>query len=154
MRDVVFPGMIGSDPRISVAVDTSGSMRPNELSSALDEVSGILKTVSHSSKGSIVFFCVDTKMKDVQTVSDPHDLKLSGGGGTNMAPAFRYIKELKRGKRPDVFILITDGGFNWDESLEVWPSQTSVIVLLTKRNELDTLQKLLNGKAKIIDISD
>jgi predicted metal-dependent peptidase len=153
MRDVVFPGMVGSDPIVMVAVDTSGSMSKGELRNAINELGGILKTISHGSKGGIGFFCVDTKMKDVQMVSDPEELDITGGGGTDMAPAFAYVDGLRNSKRPDVFVLATDAGFDWNKTLDNWPKNMKVVLLITDEGGMKEVPSSVYALADVIDIA-
>lgn len=152
--DLVFPGLVGRSPRTMVAVDTSGSMGEKDYDAMLREVSALLKEVSHSEKNSIVFFCVDTKMKDPDLVTDIADIDLKGGGGTDMAPAFAYVSGLSRSKRPDVFVLVTDGGFDWSRLERSWPSGVKVIIALTSDMSLGSIPAFVSENATVVVIGD
>lgn len=157
MKNIAFPGMVSYTPRALMAIDTSASMHEDELRSSLMEAEGIIRQVGHGSKDSFQAFCVDTKMKNVQTVNKVEDIDLSGGGGTDMAPAFAYAGSLPKRLRPDVFILVTDCGLDWKKVAKVWPQQIKVVILCTSKDGYDRLQKdeaWIFNEAKVIDISD
>lgn len=150
--DVILPGLTSYSPLVMMALDTSGSMSADEIQSALFEAQGIVKAGS----GSLQFsaFCVDTEMKDVQMVDDVRKLDITGGGGTDMAPAFRYISELPHQKRPDVFILATDAGVPWEAVKRFMPTwNCSVIILVTEKNGMKKVPEWLRSNASVIDIS-
>lgn len=157
MKNVAFPGMVSYTPKALVAIDTSASMRPDELKSSLMELEGIIRQVGHGSKDAFRAFCVDTKMKNVQTVNRIEDIDLTGGGGTDMAPAFQYAGSLSRLERPDVFILVTDMGLDWNRVAKVWPHNIKVVILATSRQGFENTRSnnaWLFETAKVIDISD
>ncbi|MEM3420376.1 MAG: VWA-like domain-containing protein [Nitrososphaerota archaeon] len=91
---------------IVIAVDTSGSISDKELNRFLSEIASILKDVSH--KVSII--TCDAEIKEVHTDVDLKKLptiKITGGGGTDFRPVFRYLDAQKR--KPKVLIYLTDG---------------------------------------------
>lgn len=91
---------------IVIAVDTSGSISDKELNRFLSEIASILKDVSH--KVSII--TCDAEIKEVYTDVDLKKLptiKITGGGGTDFRPVFRYLDAQK--KKPRVLIYLTDG---------------------------------------------
>lgn len=157
MKNVAFPGMVSYTPKALVAIDTSASMGRDELKSSLMELEGIIRQVGHGSKDAFRAFCVDTQMKDVQTVNSIDKIDLTGGGGTDMAPAFQYAGSLKRFERPDVFILVTDMGLDWRKVAKVWPQNMKIVILSTSHQGYDMTRQnepWLFENAKVIDISD
>jgi predicted metal-dependent peptidase len=95
---------------IVVAIDTSGSMGPKELSEIAGELQSLLQTFSCKF---IVVYC-DTKVYPPEKGGvvefqgdDLVELKMVGGGGTDFRPPFHYVE--KEGIEPVGFIYFTDG---------------------------------------------
>ena len=156
MKDCAFPSMIGYAPLVMMAIDTSGSRVDGEQFVVdMQNASDILKAVGKLSKNSFSAFCVDTDVKKIQPVNRVEDLDFTGGGGTDMSVAFRYVRDLPRRKRPDVFVLATDGGFDWDKCAKVWPDNMKVIILITDAWYLQPgkIPEWVYGEAKVIDCS-
>ena len=156
MKDCAFPSMIGYAPLVMMAIDTSGSRVDGEQFIVdMQNASDILKAVGKLSKNSFSAFCVDTDVKKIQPVNRVEDLDFTGGGGTDMSVAFRYVRDLPRRKRPDVFVLATDGGFDWDKCAKVWPDNMKVIILITDAWYLQPgkIPEWVYGEAKVIDCS-
>ena len=95
---------------LAVIADTSGSMGSAELSTALDEVGGILRRSPRLTNDSIQFLSVDTMVHTHETVRDAKQAAqaLAGGGGTDMMEGVRWLAEDKSSE-PDVVIVLTDG---------------------------------------------
>jgi predicted metal-dependent peptidase len=103
-----------ASPKTKVILDTSGSIGTEELKAALAEVMGILKAVGNSD-GLYVIPC-DSKAYPAQLVRTPTDmknLKLPGGGGTDMGMGLAAAVLDK--PKPDVIIVITDGFTPWPD---------------------------------------
>lgn len=156
MKDCAFPSMVGYAPIVMMGIDTSGSRVDGvqfeiDMSNAQD----ILKSVGKLSKKSFSAFCVDTSIKRIQPVPRIEDLDLTGGGGTDMSVAFEYVSTLPRRKRPDIFVLATDGGFDWDKCAKVWPDNMKVIILITDSWYLQPgkIPNWVYTEAKVIDCS-
>lgn len=128
-------------------------MRKKEIMAALREAQEIVK--NGLGEDCLKAFCVDTEMKDVQPVSDVNDLDITGGGGTDMMPAFRYICELPKRDKPDIFVLATDGFVPWDACKRWLPDwQCEVIILITDNDGLKQIPDWMHDNATVIDISD
>lgn len=156
MKDCAFPSMVGYAPLVMMAIDTSGSRVDGEQFVVdMQNASDILKAVGKLSKHSFSAFCVDTDVKKIQPVNRVEDLDFTGGGGTDMSVAFRYVRDLPRRKRPDVFVLATDGGFDWDKCAKVWPDNMKIIILITDAWYLQPgkIPDWVYGEAKVIDCS-
>jgi predicted metal-dependent peptidase len=102
-----------------VAVDTSGSMGPEDIQMILSEISGIIKAKKVKTT-EVVYF--DGDVQSVDTISNTNvifDLdKVQGGGGTNFKPPLRYMEDkFKKGKL-DLAVFCTDG-FNSDNPLPI-----------------------------------
>lgn len=123
-NDIVLPGYKGYLPRIAVVIDTSGSMTNNELSIAIGEVYGILKTMN----AKITVISCDAEVHNVQKIKNIDEIKLIGGGGTNMG--IGIAEALKH--KPDLIVVITDGYTPWPNE-EV---DCKVIAVLTSHDRL------------------
>lgn len=106
----IFPGTVTPTPNISVAIDTSGSMGREELGLALGQIQSILNQAG--SKSRIDFIAVDAAASEPRQIKKVSDIELSGGGGTDMGVAIRDFASRKK-HRPDVGIIVTDGGTPW-----------------------------------------
>jgi predicted metal-dependent peptidase len=114
----ILPGGRDGLPRIALVVDTSGSMSDRELEQALAEVRRILALV-----GTLTVYSVDAAVQAAQTVRDARQVRLKGGGGTDMRVG---IEEALKG-RPDLIVVYTDGHTPWPEKAPPVP----VVVVCT-----------------------
>lgn len=152
MPDVIIPGYTSFSPQVMMALDTSGSMASNEIHSALMEAQGVIN--SGLGKGCFKVFCIDTEMKNVQPVDDITKLNITGRGGTDMMPAFKYIRELPMHSKPDMFILATDGFVPWDSCKKWLPDWNCVLVLLiTSDDGLEQIPQWLHDASIVISIT-
>lgn len=101
----VLPALRAPVPRVSVAVDTSGSMGEDELREAVGECNGILKAVG----AQIDFIACDARVNAEGKVGVWQQLVslLKGGGGTDFRPIFEALS--RKRPRPDVVVVCTDG---------------------------------------------
>lgn len=153
--DVVFPGWFDTIPRVMVGVDTSGSMHDEDYQKSLSEVEGIIRNGirGESRKKALSVFSVDTEIKEIQEVSSVSEIEFKGGGGTDMDVAFKYVSELPAKKRPDVFVLCTDGYTYWSDArsyLEGMRDKVRSIVLVTQEDSYENAQDALSGLAEVI----
>lgn len=144
----VFPGMVNYLPKITLGIDTSGSMGNEDYQRALNEIDGILREVAKG-KDAVSMFSVDTKVGGIKPVSSVKKVNLSGGGGTQMAVAWRYIRdEVGKNDKPDIFVLSTDGYIDWDDvEREVREAKFKSIILVTQfggfQQAPESLKKLI-----------
>lgn len=106
----IFPGTVTPTPNISIAVDTSGSMGQTELGLALGQIQSILNQAG--SKSRVDFIAVDAHSTEPSELKKLSDVTLKGGGGTDMGVAIKSFDERKK-NRPDLGIIVTDGGTPW-----------------------------------------
>lgn len=92
--------------KIVVAIDTSGSMSPNELASVFNEIFAIL---AHRSYEITVIEC-DCEIQRVYQVRKPSDVMLDicGRGGTEFTPVINYINN-QHYFRDALLVYFTDG---------------------------------------------
>ena len=119
----IFPAMVDPILRIGVVIDTSGSMQPDQLSAALAEVKGILK--SCAGEDGIHVYSADACIQSAQKVFSARSIQLKGGGGTDMAEAIEMIDSSR--EKFDYVVVITDGLTPWPPSA---PRTFKTIVVL------------------------
>ncbi|QKW23215.1 hypothetical protein HUT16_32730 [Kitasatospora sp. NA04385] len=107
---VVLPSLRHRPPRVTVVVDTSGSVSDTELGTALLETAAILHAVGGRRDLVSVVSC-DAAAQSVQQAAAAGGLALVGGGGTDLRTGFAAA--LKRRPAPDVVVVLTDGQTPW-----------------------------------------
>ena len=91
-------------------VDTSGSIRENELTAAYSEMCGVVEQFNGKITGKIGFF--DSTVYpavDFQSVTDILAIAPLGGGGTSFDIIFKYVQETYKQEKPQCIIIFTDG---------------------------------------------
>jgi len=104
---VIFPAKFDPEPTVDIVVDTSGSMSTNDLTLALSEVKSILQQL----RAKVRFCSVDASASEVTEVKNVNDIKLMGGGGTDMRVGINKMLENK--PTPSTIIVMTDGETPW-----------------------------------------
>lgn len=106
---VILPAMRRPVPNLAVVVDTSGSMGQEALSTVLGEVNGILKAAG-AQDGVDCIVC-DADVKSAARVFKAEQIKLTGGGGTDMRVGIEAA--MRRQIKPHAIIVLTDGYTPW-----------------------------------------
>ncbi|MFF8962476.1 VWA-like domain-containing protein [Streptomyces globisporus] len=107
---VVLPSLRRRPPRVSVVIDTSGSVSDAELGSALLEVAAISRAVGGRRDLVTVLAC-DAATRVVHPLCQAEGIPLVGGGGTDLRTGFS--KALRSHPRPDAIVILTDGQTPW-----------------------------------------
>ncbi|MFE5030843.1 VWA-like domain-containing protein [Streptomyces sp. NPDC056683] len=107
---VVLPSLRRRPPRVSVVIDTSGSVSDAELGSALLEVAAIARAVGGRRDLVSVLSC-DAAARTVQPLCRAENIALVGGGGTDLRAGF--ARALRARPAPDVVVALTDGQTPW-----------------------------------------
>lgn len=154
--DYIMPGMVAYQPSVLLGVDTSGSMKEEDYLKFLSEASDLVKRASRNSP--MEYFCIDAEVQSPRRFRGVRDIKFSGGGGTDMSKAFEYVNSLSKGRRPDIFVLTTDGGTDWDEcfsAIQSAPYHYYSVILVTDKDWVprDATQRL-GRRGKIIVVDD
>ncbi|MFJ6833855.1 VWA-like domain-containing protein [Streptomyces sp. NPDC091209] len=110
---VVLPSLRRRPPRVSVVIDTSGSVSDAELGSALLEVSAISRAVGGRRDLITVVSC-DSAAGIAHPLCRAEGIALLGGGGTDLRSGFTAA--LRARPRPDVVVVLTDGQTPWPET--------------------------------------
>ena len=110
LPDVVLPSLRQPLPTVAVVIDTSGSMSDGMLSQILGEVAGLLTSVGVG-RNRLHVVCCDARAYQAQRVLSAREVKLLGGGGTDMGAGLAATTSLR--PRPDLVIVLTDGHTPW-----------------------------------------
>ena len=129
--DVVLPAMVKSPVNVAIVVDTSGSVRLNELGDALRETRSITRQVT-ARGGSVQVLACDAVVTRASTSTDG-SMALTGGGGTDMAAGIEAA--LSETPRPQAVVVLTDGLTPWPDAE---PSVPVIIGLLGNRKKATT----------------
>ncbi|MFJ9022811.1 VWA-like domain-containing protein [Streptomyces sp. NPDC102259] len=106
----VLPSLRRRPPRVSVVIDTSGSVSDAELGSAILEVTAISRAVGGRRDLVTVVPC-DADARLVHPLCRGEGIPLLGGGGTDLRAGF--TKALRARPGPDVIVALTDGQTPW-----------------------------------------
>ena len=104
--EIILPRTIRPVPNVMILIDTSGSMGDEDLSVAVTETVGVMKTID-ADVTLCIFDAAVHSLDKVRTVKDVQD-RIRGRGGTNLVPAFEAVEKAR--PRPDIVICMTDGG--------------------------------------------
>lgn len=104
---VLMPGSYDVRPRVAVVIDTSGSVSERMLAQALAEVDTLLSRVG----AEVWALAVDAAAAQAQKVRRARDIKLVGGGGTDMRVGIEAALELR--PKVDLVVVLTDGFTPW-----------------------------------------
>jgi predicted metal-dependent peptidase len=127
---VVLPSLVSPVPAIGVVIDTSGSMRDEDLDAAWSEVQSCLRSLGvHRDLVTIV--AADVHAARVNSWSAK--VELLGGGGTDLRTGIAAV--MARRPRPGLLVVLTDGFTPWPERS---PTARSIIVLLGDQGQVVT----------------
>jgi predicted metal-dependent peptidase len=126
---VVLPSLRRRPPRVTVVIDTSGSVSDSELGTALLEVAAISRAVGGRRDLVRVVSC-DAAAHVTGEICESEGIILLGGGGTDLRRGF----EKALVTRPDVIVVLTDGQTPWPERQ---PPCRTVIGLFPRPRHVD-----------------
>lgn len=109
---IVTPALRRPLITVAVVVDTSGSMGQSELDAALAEINGVIRAAGIGSHGLVVLAC-DAAIGAVTRVRRADDVRLAGGGGTDMRVGIAAAEATR--PLPDVVVVLTDGCTPWPD---------------------------------------
>lgn len=110
LPDVVLPSLRQPLPQVAMVLDTSGSMSDGMLAQALGEVGGVLRSLGLGRRN-LRIICCDAQAYQHQRVLDAREVRLLGGGGTDMGAGLTAAAGLR--PRPDLVVVLTDGHTPW-----------------------------------------
>ena len=141
---IILPALRQPVPNVAVVVDTSGSMWGLDLSVALAEVDGILKTTGTARQCTVL--SVDAQVQACRRVFRADQVVAKGGGGTNMGRGIEGAACLL--PRPEVVIVLTDGHTPWPSDA---PHGMRVVIgLITRGGQLPATPRW----ARVVTIRD
>lgn len=108
---VVLPSLRRRPLRVSVLIDTSGSVSDAELGGALLEVAAVVRVVGR--RDLVRVLSCDTDTHVAAPICAAEGITLIGGGGTDLREGFR--RALSGGPVPDALVVLTDGQTPWPE---------------------------------------
>ena len=117
----IFPGMHSEQIDLVVAVDTSGSIRKEEIDYFFAEINAI-KGQMHAR---VVLLCCDVEIPPgfpliFETWDNfSFDADIKGGGGTDFRPVFDWVG--KQDIKPDTLLYFTDGCGTFPDSIPAYP---------------------------------
>jgi predicted metal-dependent peptidase len=123
---VVMPSMVDNVPNILIIADTSGSMSESDLAEVMHQTKRILQSLDALTH--VTVLAVDTMVHVAQTVYDAKQIKLVGGGGTNMGTGIVHAGTVR--PAPDIVIVMTDGYTSWPQAA---PPFKTIILLVGRR---------------------
>ncbi|MCB1803106.1 MAG: hypothetical protein KDI82_15550, partial [Gammaproteobacteria bacterium] len=106
--DAILPSLKSAQLEIVVAIDTSGSVRADEMDEFLSEVSALKGQM----RARVTLLACDSQLADGSPwVFEPWEefrcpTEFKGGGGTDFRPVFDWLD--KQGQRPELLVYFTD----------------------------------------------
>lgn len=125
---IITPAMRAPSVRVSIVIDTSGSMSSADLTAAMSEVKGVL-TASGIARDKVTLLACDAAATTPRRVRSLQDVDLTGGGGTDMRVGIAAAEAAR--PAPHVVIVLTDGGTPWPEH----PSRSRLVCAVISQGE-------------------
>jgi predicted metal-dependent peptidase len=120
----LLPAHVKPIPRVTVIVDTSGSMGEDDLAKALGVIGNALRSLPDP-RGLRVL-AGDTAVACAKNVFRPEQIEFSGGGGTDMSALIVAAAEER--PAPKAILVVTDGETAWPAA----PVAPRVVAALTR----------------------
>jgi predicted metal-dependent peptidase len=133
----LLPAHVKPIPRVTVIVDTSGSMEQCDLALALGVIGNALRSLPNP-RGLRVL-AGDTAVACAKNVFRPEQIELNGGGGTDMAAMI--VAACEERPSPKAILVVTDGYTGWPHDL-VGPR---VVACLTQAGTADSVPKWIDA---------
>lgn len=133
-RGPVLPGMCSPQPRVTVVLDTSGSMLGGAMEKAMSEVLAVAKAMETP----VMVLAVDAAVHAARKVGTMSDLKHVAVGGTDMREGIKKAAEHKG----DVILVLTDGLTDWPRVQDM-PRQRVVAAVVGNASVPDHLKRNL-----------
>lgn len=150
--NVIAPSHVKVVPVLGVVLDTSGSMggfnEGSPLYEAVSEIEGIIRSVD--AKIDVLDVDASANENEIKQITTAKGMQLRGFGGTDMRVGIEVFRNRKKGKRPSVVVVLTDGETPWPVEK---PREFSLIIGLVG-NPSDTVIKSCPSWAKVVRIED
>jgi predicted metal-dependent peptidase len=132
----LLPAHVKPIPRVTVIVDTSGSMEESDLALALGVIGNALRSLPDP-RGLRVL-AGDTAVACAKNVFRPEQIELSGGGGTDMSAMI--VAACDERPAPKAILVVTDGYTGWPPR----PVGPRVVACLTQAGTADSVPKWID----------
>lgn len=109
--NLISPALVSPDVRVTVVIDTSGSMSDKRITEAVSEVAGVLKALPR--QDGVRVLAADTQVHCAKRCFRADQVDLLGGGGTDMSHAIAEACEERQ--KPQLVVVLTDGETGWPE---------------------------------------
>jgi predicted metal-dependent peptidase len=132
----LLPAHVKPIPRVTVIIDTSGSMQQSDLQLALGVIANALRSLPDP-RGLRVL-AGDTAVASAKNVFRPESVKLAGGGGTDMSAMI--VAACEERPAPKAILVITDGYTGWPRK----PVSPRVVACLTRSNAASSVPEWID----------
>lgn len=129
LRGVILPGQHRAVPRVSMVIDTSGSVDDEMLARAVAEVDAAIAALGLPGSH-VTVHAVDAEVHTTRAVRSARRVELVGAGGTDLRIGLRAVEQER--PRPDVVVVLTDGFTPWPATP---PPGAAVIIALLRRRQ-------------------
>jgi predicted metal-dependent peptidase len=119
--DAIMPSLKSSQIEIAIAIDTSGSIRTNEMEEFLSEVSALKGQM----RARVTLLACDSALAEgAPWVFEPWEefscpADIHGGGGTDFRPVFEWLEH--QGRDPELLVYFTDAQGRFPQSEPNFP---------------------------------
>lgn len=120
----LLPAHVKPIPRVTLIVDTSGSMEQSDLALALGVIGNALRSLPDPRGLRVI--AGDTAVACAKNVFRPEQIELKGGGGTDMAALI--VAAAQERPAPKAILVVTDGYTGWPRE----PVAPKVVACLTR----------------------
>ena len=121
---MILPSSVKPIPRVTVIIDTSGSMEKDDLALGLEVLGNALKNLPDP-RGLRVLVG-GTRVEAAKNVFRKEQIELLEGGGTDIEEIMRQAAEER--PAPKALLVITDGETHWGDE----PVHPNVVIALTR----------------------
>lgn len=137
----ILPALRSPKPEVTVVLDFSGSMLGKPVRRAVSEAVGVVEALGLP----VRMLAVDTKVHADKIVQSRKDVEVlnRGGGGTDMVVGIQAADRPKRGSRPDVIVLITDGETPWPTRAQMPRAKLVVAVIGHRHNVPEHIKRVV-----------
>jgi predicted metal-dependent peptidase len=132
----LLPAHVKPIPRVTVIVDTSGSMEQSDLALALGVIGNALRSLPDP-RGLRVL-AGDTCVACAKNIFRSEQVELAGGGGTDMAAMIAAAAEER--PAPKAILVVTDGFTGWPKE----PVGPRVVACLTQARTAERVPKWID----------
>ncbi len=132
----LLPAHVKPIPRVTLIVDTSGSMEQNDLALALGVIGNALRSLPDPRGLRVI--AGDTAVACAKNVFRPEQIELTGGGGTDMSALIVAASEER--PAPKAILVVTDGYTGWPRE----PVGPRVVACLTQAGTADCVPEWID----------